>query len=137
MVREYVNGTGNTTLKSICAEGWNNMNARVACRELGYSDGIATFKQSYGNYTPAATDVNCTGYESRGGDCYRRELNDSSVCPSQLAGVNCSGNVMFSKCRFFFVFNLMVDVYFVFIWLKCLSKFISRLLFHIDDDKLC
>merc|ERR1719326_2435436 len=50
----------------VCDDYWDNTDAGVACRELGFSSGTATMRSQYGTVssTFAMDDVRCTGSET-------------------------------------------------------------------------
>ncbi|PVD37785.1 hypothetical protein C0Q70_00386 [Pomacea canaliculata] len=81
----FMNITG-----SICSYNWDDIDARVFCRELGFPTGQA-FKHHHLTSRPFwMTDVQCTGSERFLRDC-PKTLAAESQCSTQLsAGVTCS-----------------------------------------------
>ncbi|PVD37781.1 hypothetical protein C0Q70_00382 [Pomacea canaliculata] len=80
----FMNITG-----SICSDNWDDTDARVFCRELGFLTGQA-FKHHVSNRPFWMTDVQCTGSERSLRDC-PKTLAAVSQCSTQLsAGVTCS-----------------------------------------------
>ena len=55
----------------LCGEGFNNTEARVVCRQLGFENGhvlpMGSFGTFYGRY--ARPNINCTGREKSILDC--------------------------------------------------------------------
>ncbi|WAR00399.1 C163B-like protein [Mya arenaria] len=85
----YLNVSG-----SVCFDGWDDVDASVACRELGYRRGIAynAARTVEGPYW--MSNVKCTGTESRLGDCEQTQLGSTSDCVNKLshAGAVCYDN---------------------------------------------
>ncbi|XP_025115895.1 deleted in malignant brain tumors 1 protein-like [Pomacea canaliculata] len=80
----FMNITG-----SICSDNWDDADARVFCKELGFLTGQA-FKHHVSNRPFWMTDVQCTGSERFLRDC-PKTLAAVSQCSTQLsAGVTCS-----------------------------------------------
>ena len=75
----------------VCDSGWGPEEARVVCRELGYStnDVFATRKAYFGEPNHGHSNwFHCSGSESRLSDC--RKMTGGSFCPSSnAAGVFC------------------------------------------------
>ncbi|XP_052276945.1 deleted in malignant brain tumors 1 protein-like isoform X3 [Dreissena polymorpha] len=72
---------------TICAEGWDNKDADVLCRQLGYSGGGVSFGPQYsGSSTPIwMTNVNCYGNETRIQDCRFLETPTSGCLSNHMA----------------------------------------------------
>ena len=105
---------------TICDEGWDNLDASVVCRQLGFSpygelrtlsrwifDGlnfslltagsVAIVNENFGENTlpVSLTKVQCTGSESAIVDC----VNSTTPCnPFQDAGVVCQGELAQQLC---------------------------------------
>lgn len=85
-------GEGNVYVggQPVCDDDWDNVDAKVACRELGYSSGKATSNSRFG---PAPggdfgmDDVACQGYEERLEDCDHAGQDDCGE--DEAAGVVC------------------------------------------------
>ncbi|XP_052281888.1 deleted in malignant brain tumors 1 protein-like isoform X1 [Dreissena polymorpha] len=103
----------------ICWTGWDDADARVVCRELGFMNGSAYFhyKSSfiYLNYNGPywTSDLNCTGEESKIQDCPHRGFGNVTSChdSGNYAGVICyndqdvayriaGGNARFGRVEF-------------------------------------
>merc|ERR1719342_1379824 len=70
---------------------WDNTAARIVCRELGFSSGIATTGSTFGSpfYSYAFDYVRCSGSEQHLRDCdHDTYAYDGS--PDEAAGVRCS-----------------------------------------------
>ncbi|CAI9728058.1 deleted in malignant brain tumors 1 protein-like [Octopus vulgaris] len=76
---------------TICDEGWDDDDAVVVCRMIGYSDGIAYKNAKYGPGTGPVWlhNVNCNGSEYSIANCNRLDWNSSKCQHSQDAGVFC------------------------------------------------
>ena len=80
----------------ICGnDKWDDNDATVACRELGYTNGIA-YQHSEGTHRFLDTDgpiwltnLHCDGTERRLGDCRRPSWGDITECDGHSAGVLC------------------------------------------------
>ncbi|XP_033749618.1 deleted in malignant brain tumors 1 protein-like isoform X1 [Pecten maximus] len=79
----------------ICADDWDDNDATVVCRELGYSKGIAyQHKVLFGKGNPIwASSVNCNGSEYFLKDCANFTLGQVKQCNSRKeAGILCYSN---------------------------------------------
>ncbi|GAB1610322.1 deleted in malignant brain tumors 1 protein-like isoform X1, partial [Argonauta hians] len=77
---------------SVCDDEWDDRDARVVCRMLGYSVGVATLS---GNFGPGSgsiwlDDVNCMGTETSLEDCQYPPLGQHNCDHYEDAGVICS-----------------------------------------------
>ncbi|CAL1541079.1 unnamed protein product [Lymnaea stagnalis] len=82
---------------SVCNDAWNDVSANVACRELGFSDGIA-----YTHYRPSfsladhsgpfwISKIECIGTEHHLRDCKHSGLGNVTACSlGHFAGVLCT-----------------------------------------------
>lgn len=73
----------------LCSELWNDVNADVACRELGFAGGVAASFDNDANNIPYLLSVECAGTETRLKDCQQMEIFCST---RKLAGVFCYQN---------------------------------------------
>ncbi|XP_041368790.1 deleted in malignant brain tumors 1 protein-like [Gigantopelta aegis] len=78
----------------VCPDSWDYLDARVACRELGYANGTIylhyhnTQRNSKGPLW--TSNINCTGNEKRLNDCKMDPLGEVTTCSSQhTAGLLC------------------------------------------------
>ena len=80
---------------TICRHLWNNMDAKVACRQLGFTTYLraSAFRHglSDGPGVALITEVNCIGNESTITECNHNETSNN-ICRERIqdAGVNCS-----------------------------------------------
>ena len=65
---------------SMCDAGWNDTDATVLCRSMGYVSGYATNGTDTGADPMILTDVDCTGNETNIGQCKYPPLIDGHVC---------------------------------------------------------
>lgn len=98
---EYMNITGR-----VCSDGWDDNDAMVACREMGYTGGEAyrhfrasyVFTNYYGPYW--TSEVSCTGNESSLADCKHIGWGNLTECRSKHnAGVLCYSRSGMSSLR--------------------------------------
>ena len=88
-VQVLVNGAWGT----VCDDGWDNTDAAVVCRQLGFSGGTqhqsATYGQGTGNIM--YDDVNCAGNEANLASCPMGQAVGSHNCGHhEDAGVTCT-----------------------------------------------
>ena len=79
---------------TICDDGWDDTDATVVCRELGYSHGNATRQAQFGSGTGPVWlhQVDCLGNESKLSHCIHPGAGNAGNCShTQDAGVQCSG----------------------------------------------
>ena len=80
---------------TVCDDGWDNTDAGVVCRQLGFgSSGTAIRSAGFGQGSgPIWLDsVTCTGNESTLASCYHAGINVTGLCThSNDAGVRCFG----------------------------------------------
>ena len=79
---------------TICDVGWDDIDATVVCRELGFSHGNATRRAQFGSGTGPVWlhRVGCLGSESKLSHCIHTGAGNIGNCSrTQDAGVQCSG----------------------------------------------
>lgn len=82
----------------ICSDGWDDKDAQVVCRELGFSNGEAYYHSWQGFYEEYygpwwTSNVACNGTEDKLGDCHSDDWGSVSACANKnLAGVLCYTN---------------------------------------------
>lgn len=76
---------------TVCDDSWDDRDAEVVCRQLGYSGGIALEDCEYGGGRDPILldDVECEGSESRLEDCAHRTWGEHNCGHSEDAGVTC------------------------------------------------
>nr|XP_054763626.1 uncharacterized protein LOC129270252 [Lytechinus pictus] len=90
-VEIYYNGQWGT----ICGDLWDDRDARVVCRQLGYPEGVGEALYAwYGDYSPGngpihLDDVVCDGNESILVECGSSGWNDHNCDHNEDAGVSC------------------------------------------------
>ncbi|XP_078586198.1 scavenger receptor cysteine-rich domain-containing protein DMBT1-like [Branchiostoma floridae x Branchiostoma japonicum] len=83
---------GNGDWGTVCDDGFDDRDAQVVCRQLGYRNGVARV----GGVFPDGTaniwldNLNCTGNESSVGDCEINRWGDHDCTHKEDAGVVCS-----------------------------------------------
>ena len=79
--------------KPICDDDWDDDDATVVCKELGFNGGYATTESKFGNVDlerqTCFDDVRCSGRESSLLDCRHSSQDDCG--DSEGAGVVCYG----------------------------------------------
>ena len=75
--------------RPVCDQGWDDRDAGVVCRMLGWESGVAVAGSEYGEVTTAflMTEVSCEGTEDNLLSCPHSLLVDCE--PGQAAGVLC------------------------------------------------
>ena len=78
---------------TICDDGWDDGDARVVCKMIGYPSALrsskgAEFGKGTGNITLG--DVECSGLEDNIGLCWNRGYYNTDCDHSKDAGVVCS-----------------------------------------------
>ena len=79
---------------TVCDDGWDDIDATVVCRQLGYSQGVATRGAQFGSGTGPVwlRQVNCLGSESRLSHCIHTGAGNTLRCShARYAGVQCIG----------------------------------------------
>ena len=77
----------------MCDHGWDNADARVVCRQLGFGPSGRAYKTIYYGYGAGPillTNVSCTGIESSLAECGYFDTNVGDCTHSNDAGVICS-----------------------------------------------
>ena len=77
---------------TICDDGWDNIDATVVCRELGYSRGNATRQAQFGSGSGPVwlRRVSCLGSESKLSHCIHTGAGNTLGCSHvRDAGVQC------------------------------------------------
>ena len=89
---EVCNGTRYGT---VCDDHWDELDARVVCRQLGYSGGAVALKQAFFGSSlsrPIYLDnVGCNGSEPSLLNCTANEVGMNNCDHSEDAGVRCNG----------------------------------------------
>ena len=98
---------------TICDHNWDINDAKVACRQLGYYDGL---KALQGSEVPDGSgriwldDVACAGNEQGLASCFHRGWGVHNCRHREDAGVQCltAGNIIFCKNGVFrFLYSLV------------------------------
>jgi len=79
---------------TVCNDGWNDINAGVVCRQMGFgSSGMSIGSSSFGQISGLSllADVKCNGTETSLVDCEHYGVNITRNCNSlETVGVNCT-----------------------------------------------
>ena len=82
---------------TVCDDGFGNVDAAVACRQLGYSaDNAIAFGNGYfgqGNGTIWLDDVQCEGHENYLFQCPAADFGDHNCAHFEDVGIRCGGNL--------------------------------------------
>ena len=79
---------------TICDDGWDDIDATVVCRQLGYSHGTATREAQFGSGTGPVwlRQVGCLGSESKLSHCIHNGAGNTLGClHAQDVGAQCTG----------------------------------------------
>lgn len=79
----------NNAWGTICDDGWDNNDATVFCRMLGYSSGRGLSSYGGGTGNIWLDDVNCVGTESSLWDCRKSNWGSHNCNHNEDAGVEC------------------------------------------------
>merc|ERR1719186_726330 len=76
-------------LGPVCDDSWEDKDASVVCRQLGYDDGVATIKSQFGAVENefSMDDVNCNGNENQLQDCQYTTQHNCGI--NEGAGAIC------------------------------------------------
>ena len=87
-VEVYNNGTWGT----VCDDSWDDTDAGVVCRSLGFDSGTGVGGAAFGEGSGdiLLDDVSCTGTETNLGDCTNAGFGVHNCRHSEDAGVRCS-----------------------------------------------
>ena len=88
----------NNTWGIVCDDHWDDADARVVCRQLGFGNsGTAvqthSSSESFSNGPIWLDDVECTGHEQRLIDCPHNGLENHNCDHFENAGVTCEGTL--------------------------------------------
>ena len=84
----YYNGTWGT----VCDDGWGISDARVVCRQLGFSEAVAAYQRSYfgrGTGQIWMDQVECRGHESSLFACGHEKWGSHDCTHTEDASVRC------------------------------------------------
>jgi len=116
LVGGFYPGEGNVMIrgKPVCDDFWDDDDATVVCRMLGFSSGYAVKGSAYGDIKDdfIMTDVHCDGNEYNLLDCFHINsiVDDNMNCISREgAGVQCFSEVALSGGPTIHEGNVMVD----------------------------
>ena len=90
-VEVYHNGEWGT----VCDHGWDNADARVVCRQLGFESSRGAYKSAYygqGTGPIWLSNVSCIGTESNLADCEHFYITVGNCTHYDDAGVYCSNS---------------------------------------------
>ena len=98
---------------TICDDGWDDDDANVVCRELGFLNGSATPLSKFGSGSGPVwfSQVACWGNESKLLHCMHNGAGNIGNCShSQDVGVQCSHHGMHVYC---YVISCIIILYLV------------------------
>ena len=95
-VEIYISHNGQSRWGTVCDDGWDDTDAGVVCRQLGFGDSGSSIQQ----FRPAGfssdpiwmDDVHCIGFETRLIDCNHNGYGNHNCGHSEDAGVTCEGS---------------------------------------------
>ena len=80
----------NGSWRGVCDDSWDAAEARVVCRQLGYSDGSAVTRIQGGNNNFVLDDLDCDGEEDNLLECPHIGVGIHNCQSNEHAGVTCS-----------------------------------------------
>ncbi len=82
----------NGTWGSVCDDSFTNIDVKVVCRQLGYTNGAALARAPFGQGmgTVWMDDVACNGTETRIQDCWHNGWGVHDCSHSEDVGIRCS-----------------------------------------------
>ena len=79
---------------TVCDDGWDNIDAQVVCRQLGFGSSASAYSSAYfgqGSGLILLDNVTCTGSESTLANCGHLGVGVTRSCShSEDAGVRCN-----------------------------------------------
>ena len=78
---------------TVCDDGWDDTDAGVVCRQLGFGSSGRATRLSALSYLPKPIlldGVTCSGTETTLASCAHYGVNITKNCESEIAGVNCT-----------------------------------------------
>ena len=90
---------------------WDNNDAQVVCRQLGYSGGIAHKYAHFGEGSGQIwlDNVECGGYESMLTSCTANSFGDENCSHGEDAGVTCGMFYMSTTVLLLLLFNAQTN----------------------------
>ena len=84
---------------TVCDDLWDDIDATVICKQLGYSRGSVRVSAFFGRGSGSILldNVNCRGGESSIFDCNQRKFGEHDCDHNEDAGVVCAGESSKSK----------------------------------------
>lgn len=83
--------TSNVT-GTVCGYMWDDVDAEVLCRQMGFPSGTATLLPRDHVFNRVLFEVNCIGNETEIQSCHAFDHDVSAMCSMyEDAGVSCSG----------------------------------------------
>ena len=85
----------NNQWSTVCDDLWDDNDATVICKQLGYSRGTAKVSAYFGEGSGLILldDVNCNGGESSMFECSHRNFGEHDCKHNEDAGVVCFGQI--------------------------------------------
>ena len=80
---------------TVCDDHWDELDARVVCRQLGYGGEAVALKRAFFGSSPSRPiyldNVRCNGSEPSLSSCAANEVGVNNCDHSEDAGVRCNG----------------------------------------------
>ena len=104
---------------TVCDDRWDELDARVVCRQLGYTGEVVPLKQAFlggSTYRPIyLDDVGCNGFETSLLSCAANPMGMNDCDHSEDAGVKCNGTDLFLNAL---IMNLLINFLVVVVLLR-------------------
>ena len=103
-----------TRYGTVCDDHWDELDARVVCRQLGYSGEAVALKRAFFGSSPSRPihldDVGCNGSEPSLLNCTANEVGVNNCDHSEDAGVRCNGTLSGYVCNSSFILSFFSSV---------------------------
>ena len=80
---------------TVCDHGWNDADARVVCKQLGFGSSGTAYKSAYygqGKGAILLSNISCSGSESSLADCDQFGITTVNCTHANDAGVHCTNS---------------------------------------------
>ena len=97
---------------TVCDDHWDELDATVVCRQLGYSGEAVALKRAFFGSSPSRPihldNVRCNGSESSLLNCTANEVGINNCDHSEDAGVRCNGTYNLHMNQHPYILSLLI-----------------------------